>query len=65
MELNFRPAMGKGGIGFVVRDYSGNMVAGGAKPLSGIFSAEHAEVLACCMFRSGFCHWARFQSCDH
>lgn len=33
---------------FVVRDFSGNMVARGAFPLRGQFSAEHVELLACC-----------------
>ena len=37
----------RGGIGFVIRDFTGNMVAGGASPCQGLLSAEHAEILAC------------------
>ena len=36
-----------GGLGFIIRDSSGTMVAGGACPLRGLISAEHAEILAC------------------
>ncbi|XP_061993546.1 uncharacterized protein LOC133711437 [Rosa rugosa] len=36
-----------GGFGFVIRDSSGAMLAGGAGPLCGLISSEHAEVLAC------------------
>ncbi|PRQ17102.1 putative ribonuclease H-like domain-containing protein [Rosa chinensis] len=37
----------KGSCGFVVRDSTGTMIAGGGRPLSGLFLAEHAEALAC------------------
>ncbi|KAL6221706.1 hypothetical protein ACLB2K_005101 [Fragaria x ananassa] len=37
----------KGGIGFAFRNEFGVMAAGGACPLDGLLSAEHAEVLAC------------------
>ena len=36
-----------GGVGFVVRDHTGSMLAGGAWPMAGLLSAEHAEALAC------------------
>ncbi|XP_062014298.1 uncharacterized protein LOC133730791 [Rosa rugosa] len=39
----------KGGIGFVIRNSAGHMVAGGGRPLTGLQSAEHAELLACSM----------------
>ncbi|XP_061999334.1 uncharacterized protein LOC133716674 [Rosa rugosa] len=37
----------QGGVGFVIRNELGIMLAGGACPLSGLLSAEHGEVLAC------------------
>ncbi|KAL6205013.1 hypothetical protein ACLB2K_022278 [Fragaria x ananassa] len=36
-----------GGLGFVIRDFSGHMSAGGASPLTGLLSVEHAKLLAC------------------
>ncbi|XP_061999224.1 uncharacterized protein LOC133716539 [Rosa rugosa] len=38
-----------GGIGFVIRDHQGAFLAGGGRPLHGLLSPEHAEVLACDM----------------
>ncbi|XP_024195745.1 uncharacterized protein LOC112198880 [Rosa chinensis] len=37
----------KGGVGFVIRDDRGVMLAGRACPLRGLLSPEHGEVLAC------------------
>ena len=34
------------GLGFVIRDSSGNMIAGGACPVRSLISTEHAEILA-------------------
>ncbi|XP_024196456.1 uncharacterized protein LOC112199714 [Rosa chinensis] len=39
----------KGGISFVIRNSDGHMIASGGRPLSGLVSAEHAELLACKM----------------
>ncbi|XP_062020959.1 uncharacterized protein LOC133737422 [Rosa rugosa] len=36
-----------GGLGFVIRNEWGTLLAGGACPLQGLISPEHAEVLAC------------------
>ncbi|XP_024164259.1 uncharacterized protein LOC112171288 [Rosa chinensis] len=36
-----------GGLGFVIRNEWGTLLAGGACPLRGLISPEHAEVLAC------------------
>lgn len=36
-----------GGMSFVIRDFTGSMVAEGACPLRGLISAEHAELLTC------------------
>ncbi|XP_024190496.1 uncharacterized protein LOC112194497 [Rosa chinensis] len=36
-----------GGLGFIIRDSQGVVVAGGVRPLRHLFSAEHAEALAC------------------
>ena len=36
-----------GGWGFVIRDHNGVMLAGGASPIRGLLSAEHAELIAC------------------
>ncbi|XP_062016503.1 uncharacterized protein LOC133732905 [Rosa rugosa] len=47
VDGSFHHETRKGGFGFVIRDSSGVMVAGGAGPLSGLISSEHAEVLAC------------------
>ncbi|XP_024200181.1 uncharacterized protein LOC112203446 [Rosa chinensis] len=38
---------GRRGLGFVFRNELGHMLAGGACPLSGLISLEHAEILAC------------------
>ncbi|XP_024178964.1 uncharacterized protein LOC112184978 [Rosa chinensis] len=37
----------KGGLGFVFRNENGIMLGGGAWPLRGLNSPEHAEILAC------------------
>ncbi|KAM5553802.1 hypothetical protein ABKV19_025832 [Rosa sericea] len=47
VDGSFYHATRKGGFGYVIRDSSGAMLAGGVGPLSGLISAEHAEVLAC------------------
>ncbi|XP_062010699.1 uncharacterized protein LOC133727086 [Rosa rugosa] len=44
---SFNPETKRGGLGFVIRDSSGILIAGGARPLNNLLSAEHAEVLAC------------------
>ncbi|XP_062013381.1 uncharacterized protein LOC133729816 [Rosa rugosa] len=43
----FHHASRKGGLGFVFRNENGIMLGGGAWPLSGLNSPEHAEILAC------------------
>ncbi|XP_024178733.1 uncharacterized protein LOC112184728 [Rosa chinensis] len=43
----FHHATRKGGFGYVIRDFSGAMLAGWAGPLSGLIFVEHVEVLAC------------------
>ena len=40
---------GCGGWGFVIRDHTGEMLGGGAGPIKGLLSAEHAELIACSM----------------
>ncbi|XP_024177825.1 uncharacterized protein LOC112183708 [Rosa chinensis] len=37
----------KGGLGFEIRNETGVMLGGGAWPVSGLLSPEHAEILAC------------------
>ncbi|KAM5550535.1 hypothetical protein ABKV19_027609 [Rosa sericea] len=44
---SFLAASRKGGLGFVIHDSVGIMLAGGACPLRNLLSAEHAEALAC------------------
>ncbi|XP_062008818.1 uncharacterized protein LOC133725545 [Rosa rugosa] len=43
----FDIASGTGGIGLVVRDHSGQFVVGKGRPVLGLLSAEHSELLAC------------------
>ncbi|XP_062028451.1 uncharacterized protein LOC133744339 [Rosa rugosa] len=47
VDGSFNHITRKGGLGFVVRNELGHMLAGGACPLSGLISPEHAEILAC------------------
>ncbi|XP_062028675.1 uncharacterized protein LOC133744609 [Rosa rugosa] len=44
---SFNPETKRGGLGFVIHDSSGTLIAGGVRPLNNLLSAEHAEVLAC------------------
>ncbi|XP_061999168.1 uncharacterized protein LOC133716477 [Rosa rugosa] len=49
IDGSFNHITKNGGIGFVIRDHQGLMLAGGGRPLFGLLSPEHAEVLACSM----------------
>ncbi|KAM5569439.1 hypothetical protein ABKV19_016788 [Rosa sericea] len=43
----FMLASGSGGIGMVLRDNTGQFLAAKGRPVMGLMSAEHAELLAC------------------
>ncbi|XP_061993271.1 uncharacterized protein LOC133711122 [Rosa rugosa] len=47
IDGSYYAATRNGGLGFVIRDFVGTMLAGGATPLQNLLSAEHAEALAC------------------
>ncbi|XP_024193576.1 uncharacterized protein LOC112197206 [Rosa chinensis] len=47
VDGSFHHLTRQGGVGFVIRDDQGVMLAGEAWPVRGLYSPEHAEILAC------------------